>query len=76
MSSRLNGTLVSWNLTFLGKYTPFYPDGAVSTLRKGYWNNCTKMKANCNYLYYFVFLLQSYNAFLNQSNFWRIIKLH
>lgn len=66
----------SWNLTFLGQYTPFYPDGAVSTLRKGYWNNCTKTKANCNYLPHFVFRVQRYEDFLKQSNFQRIFKLH
>lgn len=44
--------------------TPFYPDGAVSTLRKGYWNNCTKRKANCNYLSLFIFRVQRYKYFL------------
>ena len=61
---------------FLGQYTPFYPDGAVSTLCKGYWNNCTKTKANCNYLPHFVFRVQRYEDFLKQSNFQRVFKLH
>ena len=56
--------------------TPFYPNGAVSTLRKGYWNNCTKRKANCNYLPHFVFRVQRYKYFLKQHNFRRVFELN
>lgn len=46
------------------------------SLPQRYWNNCTKTKANCNYLPLFVFRVQRYKYFLKQSNFQRIFKLY